>query len=286
MRSVVGLAVAACLVVISAIGASAAPFDCRARGSRSDDAPPVAAGDQHPWQCAAGTGQVSSATQWQRHSLEYCRLSTSVYGAALGAARTMKARRHLKWHGWIVIMDADETLLDNSLNEVQRDKCNDTGFNSDVWESWVHARATPQSERGMADDVPGAAAFTQAVRHMGGLVAVVTNRDVADDAITRGNLSRLGIAFDYEIGQDASKPDEKKSKLTRWQAAVAALSGQFHTKAVPVMWVGDQVTDLAITDAKGNMTGAMSQTDEGGQGTSVGVNRFLVPNPMYGNWKH
>jgi predicted secreted acid phosphatase len=198
--------------------------------------------------------------------------------AALAAARKIKTARHLKRHAWVVIMDADETVLDNSLNEVQRDMCPEATFNPKRWESWVRAGATAEADPGMADVVPGAAAFTQAIHSMGGLVAIVTNRDVADDSITQNNLKRLGIWFDYEIGQDASKPDEKASKLTRWQAAVAALSTRFHIRAKAVMWVGDQVTDLALTDANGNMIGAMSN--------GVGSNRFLVPNPMYGNWMH
>jgi len=257
-------------------------YDCHAHITRSDDVPTIVQGDPKPWQCSVPTATLTLSTQWQRHSLEYCRIATTVYGTALAAAKRMKAEHHYKPNSWVVIMDADETVLDNSLNQTQRDKCGDTGFDNAVWESWVNARATPQSDPGMADDVPGAAAFTQGIHRLGGLVAIVTNRSVADDAVTKANLKRLHIWFDYEIGQDIGKPSDKANKLQRWKDAVTALGAQFHRPAKAEMWIGDQVTDLAITDAAGMMTGAMSQANAG---DGIGVNRFIVPNPMYGNWK-
>jgi 5'-nucleotidase (lipoprotein e(P4) family) len=257
-------------------------YDCHAHITRSDDVPPVNTSDSKPWQCTMPTAKPTSSTQWQRHALEYCRITTTAYDTALAAAKRMKAEHHYKPRSWVVIMDADETVLDNSLNQTQRDKCADVTFDNAVWESWVNARATPQSNPGMADDVPGAAAFTDGIHKLGGLVAIVTNRAVADDAVTQDNLKRLHIWFDYEIGQDINKPSDKTSKLQRWKDAVAVLGARLHRPTKAVMWIGDQVTDLAITDAKGTMTGAMSQADEG---DGIGINRFIVPNPMYGDWK-
>ncbi|HTQ13104.1 MAG TPA: HAD family acid phosphatase [Rhizomicrobium sp.] len=264
------------------VGPMPGAYDCQKHIGASDAVPAADAADPNHWQCTAPTAPVASSTVWQRHALEYCRLTTSVYDAALAAARRMVTARHFKRHGWVVLMDADETVLDNSLYQAQSDQCPEKQFNPLKWESWIHARATADSPQGMATDVPGAAAFTQAVHRMGGLVAIVTNRDAADDAITQDNLRRVGIWFDYEIGQDASKPDEKKSKLTRWRGAVTSLAARFHTKAQAVMWLGDQVTDLATTGPGGVMTGAMNQSDPG---KNIGVDRFLLPNAMYGNWQ-
>ncbi|MGH6869875.1 MAG: HAD family acid phosphatase [Rhizomicrobium sp.] len=280
----ISLTFAAFAVAMPAAQAKGLPaqYDCQARIAASDTAPPADPADPDHWQCTAPTAPISTATYWQRHSLEYCRLTASVYDEAATAASRMKAAHGYKPHGWIVLMDADETVLDNSLDQVQSDECPEPAFNARKWESWIHARATPDGPQGMAMDVPGAAAFTRRIHAMGGLVAIVTNRDVADDAITRDNLKRVGIWFDYEIGQDASKPDEKKNKLSRWQGAVASLDARFHTKAKAVLWLGDQVTDLALTGPGGDMVGVMSQSDPG---AGIGVNRFLLPNPMYGNWQ-
>jgi predicted secreted acid phosphatase len=245
--------------------ASPLTYDCQAYLTRADPIPPVAAGDTDPWQCTAPTLKTSTATHWQRTALEYCRLTTSVYDAALTVARRMAATHRRRQ--WIVIMDADETVIDNTLFERERDQCGGPVRDAQ-WESWVHAA--------IARDVPGAAIFTQQVHRMGGLVAIVTNRVATDDTITRGVLKDIGVWFDYEIGSSGTY-----DKTTRWQGAVTALTAKFGRHPEPVMWLGDQVTDLAITDRRGHILRAMTQKDSG---DVIGRILFLLPNAMYGNW--
>jgi 5'-nucleotidase (lipoprotein e(P4) family) len=241
-------------------------YDCQARMTRVEIIPPVATGDGDPWQCAVPTTKASGATHWQRNSLEYCRLTVNVYDDALGAARRMAASHRRKQ--WIVIMDADETVLDNSLFEREGDMCQKK-YSDAEWESWVKAD--------MARDVPAAALFTQAVHRLGGLIAIVTNRSAADDEITRHTLSLNNIWFDYEIGKA-----DVSDKTTRWRGAVAALGHKFGGHPKAMMWLGDQITDLAIVDRKGAILRAMSQKDTA---EPLGAFRFLLPNPMYGNWQ-
>ena len=248
--------------------AHAAPltYDCQARMTRVETVPPVAAGDSDPWQCPLPTAKQSSATHWLRNSLEYCRLTVSVYDEALRAARHMAATH--RRHQWIVLMDADETVLDNSLFDREGDICTKR-YTDAEWESWVHAD--------MARDVPGAAAFTQAVHRMGGLIGIVTNRIVADDDITQHALTTNGIWFDDEIGLSETKSD----KLARWRGVVTRLSQKFGGHPRAVMWIGDQITDLAVVDRKGLMVRAMTQQDSG---NGIGAYLFVLPDPMYGNW--
>jgi 5'-nucleotidase (lipoprotein e(P4) family) len=264
MRAIV-LAFAALWAATFAAPAAPLTYDCQAHMTRVETIPPVTPGDADPWQCLAPTGKPSGATHWLRNSLEYCRLTTSVYDAALSAARRL-ARTHRRQQ-WIVLMDADETVLDNSLFERERNRCGSV-FKDAQWESWVHAD--------MARDVPGAAAFTSAVHTLGGLVAVITNREAVDDTITQHTLKAAGIWFDYEIGAA-----QTQDKTLRWQGAVAALTQKFGGRPKAVMWVGDQVTDLAITGKHGAIQRAMDQKDAG---DGVGNYLFLLPNPLYGDW--
>jgi 5'-nucleotidase (lipoprotein e(P4) family) len=251
-----------------AFAAQAAPlsYDCQARMTRVETIPPPAPGDAKPWQCPIPTAKPGTATHWQRNSLEYCRLTLGAYDGALGAARRL-ARANRRGQ-WIVLMDADETVLDNSLFDRERDACGG-GVEDAQWESWVAAS--------LARDVPGAAAFTREVHRLGGLVGIVTNRQAADDAITRADLKRNGIWFDYEVGMA-----DVSDKTLRWQGAVTALKKTFGGQPKAVMWVGDQVTDLAILGRKGEILRAMAQKDSG---AGIGVNLFLLPNAMYGNWQ-
>lgn len=262
---VVAFAAFGAAALMPSAGAAPLTYDCQARMTRVETIPPAAAGDANPWQCPVPTAKPSSATHWQRNSLEYCRLTLSAYDAALRAAeRLAKANKRSQW---IVLMDADETVIDNSLFERERQSCGGE-FKDAQWESWVAA--------GMARDVPGAAAFTNAVHRLGGLVGIVTNRAQKDDPITRANLKQAGIWFDYEIGMA-----DTSDKTTRWRSAVAALTHKFGGHPKAVMWVGDQVTDLAILGKKGDILRAMTQKNSG---AGIGTNLFLLPNPMYGNW--
>jgi 5'-nucleotidase (lipoprotein e(P4) family) len=245
--------------------ASPLTYDCQAYLTRVDQIPPVAPGDAAPWQCMTPTLPTSTATHWQRTALEYCRLTTGVYDTALAAARRMAATHRRRQ--WIVIMDADETVIDNTLFERERDHCGGPVHDAQ-WESWVHAA--------IARDVPGAAIFTQQVHRMGGLVAIVTNRAAADDTITQDVLRRIGVWFDAEAGMT-----DMADKTARWRDAVATLTAKFGGRPVPVMWLGDQITDLAVTGRRGDILRAMTQHDSG---DGIGRTRFLLPNAMYGNW--
>ena len=254
--------------VAAAAPPTPAAYDCQARMAERPKVQSPPAGDENPWQCPAPHNQkLSSALHWFRDTLEYCRLTTSVYAAALRAAYR-QAVRHGP-NGWIVFMDADETVLDNSLYEYERERCG-AHFSTSTWAKWIKA--------GVAGAIPGAAAFTQTVHTLGGLVAIVTNRDTGNDAVTRTNLKTLGIWFDYEIGRTEGEPSEKSQ---RWRDAVAILAQRVGGSPKPVMWLGDQVTDLPILDAQGHIVRAMSQHDAG---KFIGSRYFLIPNPVYGDW--
>jgi len=247
--------------------AAAAPltYDCQAYITRVESVPPVAAGDSEPWQCRTPSAKPSTATHWFRHSLEYCRLTVNIYDEALRAALRIAAAH--RRHQWIVMLDADETVLDNSLFERERNLCG-SEFRDAQWESWVHAD--------LARVIPGAAQFTQAVHRLGGLIAIVTNRIAADDDVTQHTLRTNGIWFDYEEGKG-----DTSDKTLRWRKAESELGRRFGGHPRTVLWLGDQITDLAVLDRRGAILRAMSQKDAG---SGIGSYLFVLPNPMYGGW--
>jgi 5'-nucleotidase (lipoprotein e(P4) family) len=267
MRNIAVLA-GLCALFLLAQPAPAAPltYDCQARMARVETVPPVAAGDANPWQCTAPTGKTPAGVHWQRSALEYCRIAVNIYDQALAAAARL-AKTH-KPHRWLVLMDADETVLDNSLFDRERAHCGGE-VKDEQWRSWVRAE--------MAPAVPGAVEFTNAVHRLGGLVGIVTNRAEDQDEITRATLKKAGIWFDYETGMSGDHSD----KLERWLQAEAALTTKRYGRPVAVMWLGDQMTDLAILDRHGRPARAMSQKD---RGDGTGKYLFLLPNPMYGGW--
>ena len=274
LKRVILAGLGACVLgVAGVVSANAMPktpaaFDCHARMTDIGTVPLPKPGETHPWQCTSSARhKFTKALDWFRDSLEYCRIATTAYQDATRAAYRDAVRYGSK--NWIVFLDADETVLDNSLYERERERCGET-FSEASWQKWLKA--------GIARSVPGAAAFTQTVHALGGLVAIVTNRDASIDPVTRANLKTDGIWFDYETGRPHGTPH---GKAARWRAAGASLAHSTGGAPKAVIWVGDQVTDFPHLDAQGHIVGAMNQGDAG-QG--IGQRFFLIPNPIYGNW--
>jgi 5'-nucleotidase (lipoprotein e(P4) family) len=242
--------------------------------------PETAHGDYpYSWKCEATERKpMSNALHWFRNSAEYRALATAAYARAQehlpGFARTHRDT------GWIVVMDADETLLDNSEYTKEYEACGG-GFWQPTWCDWS------RTQRARA--VPGAVAFTEAVRRNGGLIVVVTNRLAEEEEWTRENLRKLGI----EVHGIYPRTDES-DKSARWRQIMedAKTKGRYPGIApVLVMWVGDQITDFPQLGSGGTITGALSQasfqTAQASAFADFGVRFILLPQPLYsgtGGW--
>jgi 5'-nucleotidase (lipoprotein e(P4) family) len=239
------------------------------------DVPSTAPGDDPlTWKCEATLRRDNTdALHWFRDASEYRVLARSVYAQATLAADGF-AKKYAA-SGFIVIMDADETLFDNSAYQKETEAC---GLK--YWEpSWCDWNRVAE-----AGAIPGAVDFVKFVQGHGGYVAVVTNRKQAYAAWTVDNLHKLQIAPDeVELQTDVS------DKTLRWQDVITKIQKN-HTKpgqAAPqaVMWVGDQITDFPKLDASGQPVSALGQAD----GASLlppqfGSQFFLLPQPLYGGW--
>lgn len=161
---------------------------------------------------------------------------------------------------WAVILDADETVLDNSPHELALARANTT-YNPQNWAEWVSKAAAPA--------LPGAAAFIARVRELGGRVVIVTNRAEPLCPDTRENLRRLGIAVDAVLCGSGDKNPRFQS-VRRGTAGIPA--------AEVVMWVGDNIQDFPALQQREVRTAPEAAYGEFG-------NRFVIlPNPMYGSW--
>src|SRR6185503_8473524 len=115
------------------------------------------------------------------------------------ADRLPELTRGLAPQSWAVILDADETILDNSEYERRRWMV-DSGYTDASWAAWVNERAAPA--------VPGAVEFTRRVHALDGRVAVVTNRAQQFCDATRANLVALGVAPDIVLCQPPNESDK------------------------------------------------------------------------------
>jgi acid phosphatase len=236
------------------------------------------------------------ATLWLRHSAEFRAATEIIYRAAETALREGIADP-----GWTaepaqkgdlsalppaVVMDIDETVLDNSRPQARmilEETCGEE-FEA-AWDAWLAERAAPA--------VPGAPAFIRAARAMtdpqGRPVRVffVTNRACAprpgngspcpqqDD--TAANLDALGL------GAPALADDLMlKGKRTGWISEKLSRRLEIARTHRIVLNVGDDLGDF-LPDVR-RQTMREREQARCAQRERWGRQWFMVPNPMYGSW--
>lgn len=221
----------------------ARPVDTRSRCELSE-----------PRECAAaGRGLL-----WYRTAAERQALYAQAYRFA-GERIAERSAGHAAGT-WAVVMDADETVLDNSgfrLDLVRRGQ----PFTADAWTAWVREkRATLQ---------PGADQFVSRVLELGGMVVIVTNRDEAVCPETRENLASLGIVVRGVLCAVGGVYD----KNPRFASLRDGTSPLGLAPVDVLMFVGDNIHDFP----------GRSQTAPQ-PWASFGDAFIVMPNPMYGSW--
>ena len=134
---------------------------------------------------------------WMWQSAEYRALARQTY--AVATARLEELAPAIPASAWGVILDADETVLDNTTYEIRRAGL-DSAYTEPSWSAWVREEAAPA--------VPGAVAFTRRVHELGGRVIIVTNRADSLCGPTRGNLQHVGVDADLVLCQPPGQPDK------------------------------------------------------------------------------
>ncbi len=240
---------------------------------------------------------------WVRRSAEYALVTAKTYGAAARTLDVLVASRAADDPPWVVVMDADETILDNSLFTLEGIRAGRTGFDPAAWRAWV--------AREEAGAVPGAVAFIRHLLERGGRLAVVTNRDAADDAHTRANLVKIGVPAEGPqvcvLGRSAA--DRKRNNPSEWArygyandkdrrrrlveagkaercwtwdedpAGRARRQAIWATPAVILMSVGDNIRDMP------GLTPALADDPARLKAIAADPHLVLVPNPLYGSWR-
>jgi 5'-nucleotidase (lipoprotein e(P4) family) len=216
-----------------------------------------------PQPTPVASDSLPNDVKWVRGSAEYRALTREVY--AMAGDRLPELVRSLPAERWAVILDADETVLDNSEYQ-RRLAVAHAPFDAKSWTAWVNERA--------ASGVPGAVEFTRRVHSLGGRVAIVTNRSMAECEATRDNLRGIGIAADIVLCQ----PPDEADKNPRFQRVQEGSAAPGLPALTVVEWLGDNIQDFpSLTQAVRADTAALGQ---------FGKRYFVLPNPMYGSWEH
>jgi acid phosphatase len=167
-----------------------------------------------------------------------------------------------------VMLDVDETVLDNSLYQAWMVR-NDEHYGSKTWAPFV------RSEVSLA--VPGSLAFINYANSKGVKVFYVSNRKAPQEDATRNNLKALGYPIDESedtVLLRGEKDDWGSKKGTR--RAVITQSYRL------IMVVGDNFGDF-VDGYKGSRQErhALSAANEDMWGSKW----IVIANPTYGSWE-
>ncbi len=270
---------------------------CAACAGAPAERPPVKQETASP--CPTGPTFASGAdraTLWMRNSSEYRASAETIYRGALEALK-----RGLADPAWTaeptqagdlsalppaVVMDIDETVLDNAEAEVRlllQGTCFDAFPAS--WDAWVAERSAPA--------VPGAAEFVTAARSLadpaGRAVRVffVSNRacrprpgsdePCPQESDTAANLEAAGMgspSLAAEMLLQGERPEWQGEKLSR--RSEIARSYRI------VLNVGDDLADFL----PGMRRESVAERDRARCASDDWWGRrwFLLPNPVYGSW--
>lgn len=226
-------------------------------------------------QAARDTHERLNAVLWMQTAAEYWAGTVAAYAAAEQAldralrdpSRTAAVEQTGDYQGLppAVILDIDETVLDNSPLQAQL-VLDRTDFAPRYWDEWVDLAG--------GKPLPGAVEFLDAAARRGVDVFFVTNRTAAEQDKTIQALAAAGIdARDANVlctGESGWTSDK-----TARRAAVAA------THRV-LLLIGDDLNDFVAT--------AKLTTDQRMQLASAHRQRWgrewiMIPNPVYGSWE-
>lgn len=226
-------------------------------GPRTDVEPPS------PVPVEAEIERLSDGTHWFRNSAEYRAIALQTYRFATERLRLLAAGRDRG--SWAVILDADETILDNSEYQ-KRLAATGATFDNETWNAWVREEA--------AGAVPGAVEFIRTAHELGGRIAIVTNRDEAVCDPTRSNLRELDVAFDVVL----CRPPSSGDKNPRFAAVANGTAAPGLPPLTVLLWVGDNIQDFPALTQEIRREGPAAFD-------AFGRSYIVLPNPMYGSWE-
>ena len=239
-------------------------------------APPVTAA---PSAATPAKIPLPDSVVWFRTSVEY--RATALQAYRLAALMMDRALSDRTWTAALeqtgdfaskppaVILDVDETVLDNSESE-ERNIREGTVYSEPRWAEWCRERK--------AAPIPGALEFTRAAAAKGVAVFYVTNRDRALEQATRDNLAKYG--FPLDPGRDtvftrAERPEWAASEKSSRRSRVAQ---DFRV----LLLIGDDFGDF-VAGARGTLAERRALLDA--HAAMWGVKWIALPNPLYGSWK-
>lgn len=202
---------------------------------------------------------------WTQTSAERVALSYQAFTIArlrldqeLRSSRNRRMRR-------AVIVDADETVIDNSPYQAMLVKTR-RAYEAKTWTAWC--------QKAQAAAIPGAVEFLRYAHSRGVRVFYVTNRRESERECTSRNLKQVG--FPDVSDETVLLRGDVSSKEPRRQAVAA--------KHRVVLLIGDNLNDFAeIFEKSKTIETRLAATQQ--NKSNFGKRFIMLPNVMYGAWE-
>ena len=167
-----------------------------------------------------------------------------------------------------VILDIDETVLDNSEHQVRSIK---NGTNYPIgWKEWVSEES--------AEALPGVKEYLSYANSKGVKVFYVTNRTHDLEEYTRNNIKNLGLPLDEDI--DVLLMKNEKGWTSDKTSRRDLISKDFRVIHI----FGDQLDDfIPLKDTATSISSRKMLIDK--YSDMWGQKWFMLINPMYGEWE-
>ena len=211
---------------------------------------------------------IEGAVLWQQSSGERRALSYQAFLLArLMLDRDLRMNRRER-KPRAVIVDLDETILDNSRYEgmLLQQRVN---FNQKTWTQWCN--------RADATAVPGAVEFLRYAASRGVQVFYITNRNEAQKQETATNLKKLGFPNVNDQTLLVQTDLKNSTKEPRRQS----VSAKFRI----VLLMGDDLNDFSDVFENSRTVESRAAAADRYQ-EEFGKRFIMLPNPMYGNWEN
>lgn len=218
------------------------------------------------------------ATLWIQTAAEYRASAWQAYAAARSSLA--RALEDTTWTAAIeqegtrygglppaIILDIDETVLDNSPNQARLIRSGGE-FVPESWTQWV--------EEGRAPPVPGAPEFLALADSLGVTAFYVTNRDAPHEAATRRNLEAAGMPLDPDVDTVLLR-GEREEWVSDKSSRRRAVAERYRV----VLLVGDDFNDFVPA----NLSRAERDRLVEGYRDRWGERWIVLPNPTYGSWE-
>jgi 5'-nucleotidase (lipoprotein e(P4) family) len=216
--------------------------------------------------CATQRGEDHlQAVLWYQHAAEARALYYQAYNLASDRLTELTRNAAASSNKLAVIMDVDETVLNNGPFEARLIK-NEQDFTLPTWDKWVNECK--------AERLPGAVDFLQQAASQHVEIFYITDRTSGELLATAANLRAQG--FPMADAQHLLPADGTPGKQNRRQL-VAAKGYSV------VMLFGDSLPDFSTQFDKTNSLERAAAVDQARE--EFGRKYIMLPNPMYGAWE-